>query len=98
MFVVRDRFQCKPGKSKDVASRFKQLLTLMQRDTNFSNGRVMLDVVSSYWTVIIEIECESLAEFEKRQAEFGQNPEAQTIMAGYMDLVEGGGREIFRLA
>ncbi len=97
MFVVRDVFRCKPGKAKDVASRFKRVLSLIERDDHFTNGKVMVDMVSTYWTVVLETECESLAQFEQHQSEFGQRPEVQEIMAGYMELVDGGAREIYRL-
>jgi hypothetical protein len=97
MFLVRDVFRCKPGKAKEVASRFKRVMSLIERDDQFQNGRVMVDMVASYWTVVLEAECETLELFEKHQESFGKRPEVQEIMAGYMDLVDGGHREIYRL-
>lgn len=97
MFLVRDVFRCKPGKAKDLAERFKRLLPAMERDDHFRNGRVMVDAVATYWTVVLEAEIESLDLFEKHMAEFSQRPEVREVMAGYMELVDGGYRELFRL-
>lgn len=97
MYVVRDVFRCKPGKAKELAARFKQLIPEMERDDGFKNGKVMVDAVADYWTVVVEAELESLAQFETHMAEFSQRQEVREVMAGYMELVEGGHREIYRV-
>ena len=97
MYQVRDIFKCKPGKAKELAERFKKVMPLVERDDRFSNTRVMVDAVASYSTVVLEQDVESLADFEKHMAEFGARPDVREIMAGYMDLVEGGHREIFKI-
>jgi hypothetical protein len=97
MFLVRDVFRCKPGKAKELAGLFKRVLPLMERDDHFRNNRVMVDAVADYWTVVVESEVESLAGFEQHLTQFGSRPDVREIMAGYMDLVEGGRREIYRL-
>jgi hypothetical protein len=58
--------------------------------------RIMTDAVSNYWTVIIEMEVESLAVWEK-MAGTTQKPEVKEIMKDYMTLLEGGHREIFKI-
>jgi len=63
----------------------------------FRAGRVMVDAVAGYWTVVLETEVESLDQFEREMATFGSLPEVQKNMEGYMDLVLGGKREIFRI-
>jgi heme-degrading monooxygenase HmoA len=97
MFLIRDVFHCKPGKAKDLAMRFKRLLPHMEREDGFTNGRVMVDAIAEYWTVVLEAECESLEQFEKHMTEFGSRAEVREVLAGYMELVEGGQREIYRL-
>jgi hypothetical protein len=97
MFLIRDVFRCKPGKAKDLAGRFKQLIPTMQRDDGFTNVKVMVDAVANYWTVVLEAECESLSDFETHMNEFGQRAEVREVMTGYMDLVDGGHREIYRI-
>ena len=98
MFVVRDVFRCKPGKAKELVEKFKKTVATMERDDRFTNVRIMVDAVADYWTVVLESDVASLADFERHMSEFGARPEVREAMAGYMDLVIEGRREIFRLA
>lgn len=97
MFVIRDIFRCKPGKAKELVEKFKRTIAVMEHDDGFTNVRVMVDAVADYWTVVLEADCPSLEHFERHMREFGGRAEVQEAMAGYMDLVEGGRREIWRL-
>lgn len=98
MYVVRDIFRCKPGKAKDLIARFKASLKSAEQHDGFSNSRVLVDVVADYWTVVIESDVASLEQFEQHMREWGARAEVREAMEGYMDLVEGGRREIFRIA
>jgi len=99
MIVIRDVFRCKPGMAKVLIEQFKKAMPLMMNDAEQTgNYRILVDAVSTYWTVVIESEAESLAEFEKRMSEMKPSPEAEKAMEGYMDNVDGGYREIFRVA
>ena len=93
-YKVRDVFQCKPGKARELVEKFKGTMSSMGGD---AKPQIMVDAVAGYWTVVLEAEVESLGDFEKRMAEFSARPEVQQAMAGYMDLVEGGHREIWRI-
>jgi hypothetical protein len=95
MYLVRDIFQCKPGKAKELVKKFKQTIPFMEVQ-NFKNIKIMTDVVSSYWNVVIEGEVESLSEIENHKG-FTSQEKVKEIMTGYMDLVEGGKREIFQV-
>jgi heme-degrading monooxygenase HmoA len=97
MYVVRDVFRCKPGKAKELANRFQQLVPSMERDDHFRNCKVMVDVATTYWTVVLEAEFETLADFERHMAEFSAREEVKAVLAGYMELVDGGHRELYRL-
>ena len=97
MYVVRDVFRCKPGHSKSIAERFKKSFSLMQKMKGFVSARVLVDYVTSYWTVVLEAEVESLAEFERQMTEYSNSKEFRKIMKGYMDEVDGGHREIFKI-
>lgn len=46
---------------------------------------------------MLESEVADLAEFERHMAAWGKVPAVAEIMRGYMDLVDGGRREIFRV-
>ena len=93
MYLIRDIFYCKPGEAKELVKKFKQTTKYMTAE-DFKNVRIMTDVVANYWTVVLEGEVESLAQFENQKG-FTSRPEVREIMAGYMDLVQGGKREIF---
>jgi len=97
MFVVRDVFQCKPGQSKALAEKFTQSLAVLKKSPSFHSGRVLVDFVASYWTVVFEVEVQNLDEFEKAMQGYASGDEMQQIMKGYMDFVVGGHREIFRI-
>ena len=97
MYLVRDIFQCKPGKAGDLAARLKRTIPSMETHDRFRNCRVMVDAVADYWTVVLEAEFESLSDFERHMAEPSSRADVREAMAGYMDLVQGGRREIFRM-
>ncbi len=97
MFVVRDIFRCKPGKAKELVEKFKSTFASMEAHDGFRNTRVMVDAVADYWTVVMESDVESLADFERHMREYGARPEVRAALEGYMDLVVEGRREIFRL-
>ena len=98
MIVIRDVFRCKPGQAKVLIEQFKKAMPLMVGEENAGKYRILVDAVSTYWTVVIESEAESLADFEKRMSEMQPSEEAQKAMEGYMDNVDSGYREIFRVA
>ena len=93
MYLIRDTFRCKPGKAKELVKVFKQTIPFME-EQNLKNVRILTDVVSNYWTVVLEGEVNSLSEFENRRS-FTSQPKVNEIMKDYMTLVEGGKREIF---
>lgn len=96
MYLIRDKFRCKPGKSTALVEKFKHASTVMPKGV-ITNARVLVDVVADYWTVVLETEVESLDGYEKEVRESRSKPEIQKAFEGYMDLVEGGSREIFRI-
>jgi len=95
MYLVRNVFTAKPGCAKELVKKFKQAAPYMEQQ-GFSNYKIMTDVVSKYWTVVLESEVESLAIFENQEG-FTSKPEVKEIMKDYMTLVEGGYREIFKI-
>ena len=97
MYKVRDVFRCKPGKAKELVTRFKAVIPSMEKDDGFKHVQLMVDAVAEYWTVVLEAEFEALEQFERHMSEFGSRPEVREAMSGYMDLVDGGHREIWRI-
>lgn len=97
MYLVRDVFRCKPGKAKLVVEKLRATIAVTEQGDGFRNCRLLVDFVAAYWTVVFEAEFEKLEQFEHHMAHYGSRPEVQQAMAGYLDLIEGGHREIFRI-
>ena len=47
--------------------------------------------------MVLETEADSLEQFERHMATFASRPDIRKSMEGYMDMVQGGKREIFRI-
>jgi hypothetical protein len=93
MFVIRNVFKCKPGQAKNLADRFQKSMALMEG----VKQRVLVDHIADFWTVVFETEVESVAAFEEQFQQYGQRADVQEAMSGYMDYVESGYREVFRI-
>jgi hypothetical protein len=97
MYLIRDIFKAKPGKAKELVKKFKAAIPYFEKTEGGKNYRVMTDVVATYWTVVLESEVEDVGDFIGRLRGATVGKEISEIMAGYMDLVDGGHREIFIL-
>lgn len=101
MLLIREVFHCKPGKVRPLLEKMRAMSQLgvkagmppMRLLTDFSAER--------YWTLVCEMEVESLADFERMMKGEGiseaDNKEFAKASEGYHDLVEDGRREIFRI-
>ena len=94
MYLIREIFHTKPGKAKELVNKFKQTKPFMEK-SGFKNFKIMTDIATTYWTVVLETEVEDLGKFAKEIRGETAQPEMEEIMKGYMDLVEGGKREIY---
>lgn len=97
MYLIRDVFRCKPGKAGELARRFKQTIPSMEQEDGFRNCRVLVDYVASYWTVVLQAEVDDLGQFEHHMRSYGSRPEVREALEGYMELVQEGHREIYRI-
>ncbi len=96
MYVIRNVFKCKPGKAKAVIEKFKAAHALLT-DMNIEE-RILVDEVADFWTVVVEVNVEDPSAFSKAMQERGSRGDVQEAMAGYMDMVDSGYREVFRVA
>jgi hypothetical protein len=96
MYLVREIFKCKPGKAKEIVKVFKKALPIMEKD-GISNSKVMTDLATDYWTVVVEFEVKNLEEFGSKLRGETADPKLAEIFKGYMDNVESGKREMFIL-
>ena len=95
MYQIREVFKAKPGKAKDLVKIFKQASPHFEKTEGVKNTRVLTDVVSDYWTVVIESEVEDIGSFMSKLRSATASPELKEIMKGYMDFVESGYRALF---
>ena len=97
MYLIREVFQAKPGKAKDLVKMFKLAGPHFEKMGHSKSTRVLTDIVSNYWTVIVESETEDMGAFFANMRSATMSDELKEIMKGYMDCVEGGKREIFMI-
>lgn len=97
MYLIREVFQAKPGKAKDLVKMFKAAAPHFEKTGEAKNMKVLTDIVSTYWTVIVESETDNIGAFFSQLRSATMSAELKDIMKGYMDCVEGGRREIFMI-
>ena len=97
MYIIRNVFRAKPGEAKDLVKKFKAVGPLIVEAGIAKSVRVMTDIVSTFWTVVIESEVESLDAYFEMAASVSNAPKIGEAMQGYMDLVDGGHREIWKV-
>jgi hypothetical protein len=95
MYLIREVFRTKPGKAKELVKKFKLGIPHFQKQEGGSNFKILTDVTSHYWTVVMEYEVDDIGKFFGNLRSATGSPELQEIMKGYLDLVEGGKREIW---
>ena len=97
MLVIRDVFNCKPGKVRPMVDKFKAMAKLSEK-MGMGKTRIMTDVSGEhFWTVVSEFEIESFDEFMKMGTDPDEMKEFEKIMKDYHDLVDHGRREIYRV-
>jgi hypothetical protein len=95
--MIREVMQCKPGKVRNMVTKFKALNDVVQR-LGFKPFRLFTDVSGvPFWTVVAEGEAQSLEDFLAMEDKVMGDADAQQAMAGYHDLVEQGRREVYRV-
>jgi hypothetical protein len=97
MLIVRDIMYCKPGKVRPMVEKFQAMRRLGEK-MGFGSMRIMTDVCAErYWTIVVEIEVESVDAFAETSQKAMQNKDFQEVMKGYHDLVDSGRREVYTL-
>jgi hypothetical protein len=97
MLLIREIFFCKPGKVRPMIEKFLAMARLSEKQ-GMGKMRVMTDVSAErYWTIVSEIEVESLEAFLSMGESSDDAKEFEDIMKGYHDLVDHGRREIYKI-
>ena len=88
---------CKPGKVRPLVEKFIAMNKLGVTK-GMPKMRIMTDVAAErYWTVVSEMEVESMDAFMAMMQNPDDAKEFDAIMKGYHDLVDHGRREIYNL-
>lgn len=101
MLLVREIMYCRPGKVRPLVEKFLEMDKL-GRKAGMPAMKIMTDFCAErFWTIVAELEVNSVDEFEKMMSGAGQNSEdlkkMEKVMEGYHDLVVKGRREIYKL-
>ncbi|MEO8664836.1 MAG: NIPSNAP family protein [Ignavibacteria bacterium] len=96
MIVVRDRFQLKFGKAKEAKETLKDIKKIMN-DMKMKPGKAMTDITGRSYTLVLEMEFESLSEYEKISGTAFGNKDWQDWYKKFVPLVESSDREIFTI-
>ena len=95
--MSRDIMHCKPGKAKELVSRFRQLSDALVR-LGLRPLRIYTDISGeSYWTVVTEMDVERIDEMAELSRKTMADPDVARAMDGYHEFVVSGRREIYRV-
>ena len=94
MMIVRGVFQAKYGKGGDLVALFKEA---REKWPEQYADRILTDASGSFFTVVVETNVESLAEWERRSAQLFNLPEFGDWFARMTPLVRSGSREFYNL-
>ena len=98
MLIIREVLTAKPGQASKLAQLCKKAFS------GDPTTRVMTDLVGDYNTVVMEVQVNSLAEFEKQMEEYKSgkpdpkmDPKVAEEMSKYTEMYLTGRREIFQI-
>ena len=96
MIIVRNTFHMDPTRMKDAVALAKEGRSIVQR-LGFPMPRVSVDIASDFYSLVLETEFASLADFEGRLPQNFASAEWQEWYSRFTALVRDGRREIFRV-
>jgi hypothetical protein len=94
MIIVRDVFQAKYGKGDELVALFKEAEAEWPEEYA---TRILTDASGPFFTIVTEVQVESLAAWEQSMAEMMANPDFGDWFARMEPLVESGRREFYNL-
>lgn len=96
MLVARQVFQAKYGRGDELVALFKEFNSRMQEaDGTFNAFRILTDASGPFFTVVTEVEVESLAVWETTFSESMAQPWMGEWFARMVPLVDSGSREFY---
>lgn len=96
MILVRNVFRVKWGMIGEVADAFKA--SMPQGVARFGgHARILTDLSGPYNTLVLEMEVESLAQWEQNRSAMFADPSMQASMARTAQLIESGWCEFYTI-
>ena len=103
MLLIREVFNCHPGKVKPMVEKFRTMARLSEK-AGQGKVRILTDFVAEhYWTIVAEFEVESMKAFEEMMSGQGAQMSAEDqkameqVFAGYHDNIVKGRREVWKI-
>ena len=97
MIIVRNVFRLHFGKSREAVPVFKEGIALAKKmGFGRAPARLLTDLVSSFYTVVLEHTFESMSDFENSQKMMANN-EWKAWYQKVVPFVESGHREVFTI-
>jgi hypothetical protein len=96
MYMSREIMHCKPGKAKELVTRFKMFSATLAK-MGYPPTRIYTDVSGEkYWTVVVEQEVKSIDEIAEMSRKTMSDPEVAKALEGYHEFVVEGKRELYK--
>jgi hypothetical protein len=96
MILVRDVFYLKFGKAKEAKAVMNEGKDLV-KNLGYTKPRAMMDLVGHSYTLVLEMEWESLSEMEKNGKNAFADKNWQNWYQKFVPLVDSSYREIFTI-
>ena len=96
MILVRNVFQLKFGKAREATALIKENEALFKKHGG-APTRYLTDLTGPFYTLVMEIMYQSLADLETSQKEIMGSKEFSDWYQRFMPIVESGRREMFTI-
>jgi len=93
MIVVRNTFQVKFGRMKDAVALMKE--SLARVESARGKHRLLTDLTGDFYTLVLELEYESMAEADRAAREEMNTPGWRETYQKFAAVVDSGRREIY---
>ena len=96
MILIRNIFRLKFGQAKPAVAAFQELRALLKKTGKSS--RLLTDLAGpAFYTLVHEMEFESLADLEQQMKSMMSSDEFRPRYERFMQYCEAGSREIFNI-
>ena len=96
MILVRNVFQLKWGKADEALALTEQFRAISESQ-GMKGLRLLTDLGGPMFTLVQEMEVESLSEWEQSRGSLFATPEWQAIFARMSELIESGRTEFYNI-